>query len=31
MVREEILEELEPRTVAEGVRDIESDDAVDHP
>ena len=27
-VREEILEELEPRTVAEGVRDIESDDAV---
>lgn len=27
-VREEILEELEPRTVAEGVRDLESDDAV---
>ncbi|HTQ83256.1 MAG TPA: magnesium transporter [Pseudolabrys sp.] len=27
-VREEILEELPPRTVAEGVRDIESDDAV---
>ncbi|MCF8475940.1 MAG: magnesium transporter [Pseudolabrys sp.] len=27
-VREEILEELEPRTVAEGVRDIETDDAV---
>jgi magnesium transporter len=27
-VREEILEELEPRTVAEGVREIESDDAV---
>jgi magnesium transporter len=27
-VREEILEELPPQTVAEGVRDIESDDAV---
>jgi magnesium transporter len=27
-VREEILEELPPKTVAEGVRDIESDDAV---
>ena len=27
-VREEILEELPPRTVAEGVREIESDDAV---
>ncbi len=27
-VREEILEELAPRTVAEGVRDLESDDAV---
>ncbi len=27
-VREEILEELNPQTVAEGVRDIESDDAV---
>ena len=27
-VREEILEELLPRTVAQGVRDIESDDAV---
>jgi magnesium transporter len=27
-VREEILEELAPQTVAEGVRDIESDDAV---
>jgi magnesium transporter len=27
-VREEILEELPPRTVAEGVRDIETDDAV---
>lgn len=27
-VRDEILEELEPQTVAEGVRDIESDDAV---
>jgi magnesium transporter len=27
-VREEILEELEPQTVAEGVRDIETDDAV---
>src|SRR5258708_11333758 len=27
-VREEILEELEPETVAEGVRDIDSDDAV---
>ena len=27
-VRDEILEELAPRTVAEGVRDIESDDAV---
>jgi magnesium transporter len=27
-VREEILEELQPRTVAQGVRDIESDDAV---
>jgi magnesium transporter len=27
-VREEILEELPPRTVAEGVRDLESDDAV---
>jgi magnesium transporter len=27
-VREEILDELAPRTVAEGVRDIESDDAV---
>ena len=27
-VREEILEELRPQTVAEGVRDIESDDAV---
>lgn len=26
-VREEILEELEPKTVAEGVRDLESDDA----
>jgi len=28
-VREEILEELEPETVAEGVRDLESDDAVE--
>jgi magnesium transporter len=27
-IREEILEELPPRTVAEGVRDIETDDAV---
>ncbi len=27
-VREEILDELPPRTVAEGVRDLESDDAV---
>ena len=27
-VRDEILDELKPRTVAEGVRDIESDDAV---
>ncbi len=27
-VREEILEELRPQTVAEGVRDIETDDAV---
>jgi magnesium transporter len=27
-VREEILEELPPRTVAEGVRELESDDAV---
>ncbi len=27
-VREEILEELEPKTVAEGVRELESDDAV---
>jgi magnesium transporter len=27
-VREEILEELEPETVAEGVREIDSDDAV---
>jgi magnesium transporter len=27
-VRDEILEELHPQTVAEGVRDIESDDAV---
>ena len=27
-VRDEILEELRPQTVAEGVRDIESDDAV---
>ncbi len=27
-VREEILDELPPQTVAEGVRDIESDDAV---
>jgi magnesium transporter len=27
-VREEILDELEPQTVAEGVRDIDSDDAV---
>ncbi|MDO9413026.1 MAG: magnesium transporter [Pseudolabrys sp.] len=27
-VREDILEELEPQTVAEGVRDIDSDDAV---
>ena len=27
-VRDEILEELKPQTVAEGVRDIESDDAV---
>lgn len=27
-VREEILEELEPKTVAEGVRDLDSDDAV---
>ena len=27
-VREEILDELPPRTVAEGVRDIETDDAV---
>ena len=27
-VRDEILEELTPRTVAQGVRDIESDDAV---
>src|SRR5450631_4820153 len=28
-VREEILDELEPETVAEGVRDLESDDAVE--
>ena len=28
-VREEILEELEPETVAEGVRELESDDAVE--
>jgi magnesium transporter len=28
-VREEILEELAPQTVAEGVRDLESDDAVE--
>lgn len=27
-VREEILDELDPRTVAEGVRDLDSDDAV---
>src|SRR5258707_7257141 len=27
-VREEILEELEPETVAEGVRELDSDDAV---
>jgi magnesium transporter len=27
-IREEILEELQPRTVAEGVRDLDSDDAV---
>lgn len=27
-VREEILEELQPRTVAEGVRELDSDDAV---
>lgn len=27
-VREEILDELEPKTVAEGVRDLDSDDAV---
>ena len=27
-VREEILEELEPETVAEGVRELESDDAL---
>ena len=27
-VREDILDELEPQTVAEGVRDIDSDDAV---
>ena len=27
-VRDEILEELEPKTVADGVRDLESDDAV---
>src|SRR5690606_18508453 len=27
-VRDEILEELTPRTVADGVRDLESDDAV---
>lgn len=27
-VREEILEELQPRTVAEGVRELEADDAV---
>ncbi len=27
-IREEILEELEPKTVAEGVRDLDSDDAV---
>jgi magnesium transporter len=27
-VREEILDELEPKTVADGVRDLESDDAV---
>jgi magnesium transporter len=30
-VREEILEELEPETVAEGVRELESDDAVESP
>src|SRR5947208_379730 len=28
-VRDEILEELEPETVAEGVRELESDDAVE--
>src|SRR5436305_6176821 len=28
-VREEILEELEPETVAEGVRELQSDDAVE--
>src|SRR3954452_23489106 len=28
-VRDEILEELEPKTVAEGVRELESDDAVE--
>jgi magnesium transporter len=28
-VREDILEELEPQTVAEGVRDLDSDDAVE--
>src|SRR2546430_14920667 len=28
-VREDILEELEPETVAEGVRELESDDAVE--
>jgi magnesium transporter len=28
-VREEILEELEPKTVADGVRELESDDAVE--
>ncbi len=28
-VREEILEELEPETVAEGVRELDSDDAVE--
>ena len=30
-VREEILEELPAETVAEGVRELDSDDAVDHP
>ena len=30
-VREEILEELEPSTVAEGVRELDSDDAVYDP